>query len=60
MRAFACRGSSCRNTVQHRNHVPDFGSFKALRNEHDFAASVGVRPAIEPSRIVQEMSGALA
>ena len=59
LRPRARRGGARRHPVEQRDHILDLGAIEALGDEDDLAAMVGVRPALEPGQIVQQVLRAL-
>ena len=59
MRARPRRCGARRDTIKQCDHVLHFGAIEALGDEHDLAAMVRIRPALEPGQVMQKMLGAL-
>jgi hypothetical protein len=59
LRARPRRGRARCHAVKERDHVFHLGTVEALRDEHDLAAPIRIRPALEPRQIVQKMLRAL-
>src|SRR5690242_3802067 len=55
LRASARGGGAGRDPIEHRDHVLDLGTIESLGDEHELAAAILIRPALEPRQIVQEM-----
>ena len=59
LRPRACGGGARRHAVEQPDHVFDLGAVEALGDEHDLASPVGIRPAFEESKVVQQVLRAL-
>jgi hypothetical protein len=53
------RGCTCRDAIEHCDHILDLGAFEAFRDEHDLAAPIGIGPWLKPGQGMQQMLRAL-
>jgi hypothetical protein len=48
----ASRGRAPCDPVEHCDHVLDLGAIEPLRDKHDLATAVGVRPGVKPRQVM--------